>query len=593
MAIILRHDVRTAVRLLRRRPAFAWSVVITMGLASGFLGVAANLATSLVAPYVPVHPSTLAAADSSSLPALLPVAVVLLLAGGMVLAGACANLATLSMSHYQTRGGEFAVRASIGGTPRQLARQLGTEGLALSFGACVLGGVFAFWTRQVMFSWLSPEQAATVEPGMTVGATLAASAVSVLACAITLTCCARAAAGLGWPLIRGGGGSLAVAARGSRPGRMVVIAQVATACSLLAAATLLGDGMDRALQLGPGTTAHEVAVVHTIAPTRYEDRARGRRFQLQALERLSAMPGINSAAATSALPLVSAMKIGYALDAGGPFAPFQTITVSSRYFATMQHPILEGREFDSRHDTIRPDAAVINQALARVLFPTMPAIGQHLSDDNGQQLTVIGVVADARYRHMAEPVKPTVYIPLSSRYLSGFHFVARATGDATPRVAAVAETLQAIDSARLERQTTLDQHLQGAVRRERVAMTFVAACGLLILVFAVSGPYLLTRQAVTSRYDELAVRLAFGARGQHIFGLVIAQAARSTLIGVLVGESIALALAALVADATGVTAGAASLTVLTIGVVLVALSAIAATVPALRAYRLSPAAALR
>lgn len=582
MATILRHDARNALRMLRSHASFAWPALATMAVASGFLGVAVNLAVSLLTT---VSPDQRAAVR--------PVAAVLVLAGVMVLAAACTNLATLAMSHYQARLAEFAIRASLGGTRALLWRQLLVEGVTLALAACALGGVFAHWSRQILFSWLSPEQAATVADGMTVGATLAAGAVSLAACALVFFGCARVAAGLGLPLLSAESENLAASARGARPRRRLVVVQVATACSLLFTATLLGDGMNHALRVGPGANAGEVAVIHTIAPTRYEDPARGRRFQLQALDRVSAMPGIASVAATSALPLVSVLRVGYARAAEGPFAPYDTITVSSRYFSTMQHGIVEGREFDARNDTVRADAAVINQTMARELFPAVSPVGRQLVDDNGQRLTIVGVALDARFRQMAEPVKPTVYLPLSSRYLSGFHFVARTAGEAAPRVAAIAGTIQAIDSARLERQTTLEDHLQTAVRRDRIAMVFVGACGVLILLFAISGPYLLTRHAVTSRYDELAVRLAVGARGPHVFGLVIAQAMRAAMAGVSIGVAVALTLAQALAGVTGITLSSATQTALAIGFVLLSLSAVAAAVPALKASRLSPAAALR
>lgn len=591
MTTIFWHDTRHATRLLRMRPAFSWSVVITVALASGFLGVAASLATSLVSPYVEATQPVAAWFQHAELQALLPVAVVLLMAGTMVLVAAGANLATLSMSHYQSRLGEFAIRAGVGGTPRQLVRQLATEGVVLSGLACVLGGVVAFWTRQLIFASLTREQAATVEAGMTAGAVVAASTVSLAACAIVFVTCARTAAGLGLPLVPRDDENLAAAVRGMRPRRRLVVVQVATACALLVAVSLLPDGMNRALQAGPGVTAAEVAVVHTIAPTRYQDPARGRRFQLAALERVATLPGVTSVALTATLPLVSASRMGYADNPHGPFRPFGTIIVSSGYFATMQHPLIGGTEFDSRDDRVE-GRVVINQQLAAAMFPGRPA-GPHLYAEDGTRMTVIGVAANARYRQMERPVAPTVYLPLSSRYLSGFHLVARTGAEAQPRVAAIVTTLQAIDSTTIERQTTLDGHLRTAVRRDRVAMVFVNACGLLILIFAVSGPYLLTRQAVTTRYDELAVRLAFGAPGRHVFGLVMTQATRATAAGIAIGLAIAILLAAMAAGRTGVTAAAASLTALGVGSGLLVLCAIASAVPALRAFRLSPAAALR
>ena len=405
--------------------------------------------------------------------------------------------------------------------------------------------------------------------------------------------CARAASGLGLPLLFTESDSLSSAVKGARPRRGLVVVQVAVACALLVAAAMLRSGMNHALQTGPGITADHVVVIHAIAPTRYSDPWRGRRFQQQALERVERVPGVMSANWTNTLPLVSAPRGEYATDKNGPFLPIDTIQVSSGYFGTMQHGVLEGREFDDRNDTMRAEAVVINQLLADALFPG-GAVGRQLFRADGQPLAIIGVVSAARYRKMAEPVRPTVYVPMSTMYWAGLHLVARTSGDASRLVPTIAETLRSIDSgAEIDRETTLEGHLQTAVRRDRIAMVFVAACAMLILLFAISGPYLLTRHAVTSRYDELAVRLAFGARGSHIVGLVLGQAARATVAGVLIGEAVALALAAMFAGATGGTAISTTQVALAIGVALTMACAISAAVPAFKAYRLNPAAALR
>ena len=365
------HDLRSAFRLFRTRPAFALSVVLTVAAASGFMGVAANLSAALLAPYL--RGERMVISSDESLAAILPVAMVLMLAGGMVLIAACANLATLSMSHYRTRVAEFAIRASVGGTPSRLLRQLYAEGFCLSLAACILGAVFAFWTRQVMFSWLSPEQAATVQEDMGVGATLVSTVVSLVACALVGYFCARAASGLGLPLLLAQDDSLSSAAKGARPKRGLVVAQVAIACALLVSSTMLRNGMNHALQVGSGKTAGNVAVVYAIAPTRYNDPIRGRRFQTQALERLERMPGVMSADWTSALPMVGTRRDVYAADKAGPFVPFDTIQVSSGYFETMQIGVLEGRGFDDRNDTVRANMVVINESLQRSLYRRAPS----------------------------------------------------------------------------------------------------------------------------------------------------------------------------------------------------------------------------
>ena len=355
---------------------------------------------------------------------------------------------------------------------------------------------------------------------------------------------------------------------------------------------MLRDVLNHALQTGPGLTSARVVVVHAIAPKRYEDPVRGRRFQNHALERASNVQGVTSAAWTSSLPLVNTSRMGYAKDEQSSFVPYDTVMISSGYFATMNHPILAGREFDDRNDAILADAAIVNLPLAQALFGDR-AVGQHLITEGGKRLEIVGVVSDAKYRKMAEPIRPTVFVPMSTMYLSGLYLVARTAGDASIATSVVAEVLRSIDSAEIDRETTLDWHLQTAVRRERVALVFVAACSVIVLVTALVGPYLLTRHAVVSRHDELAVRLAIGARAKHMLDLVFSQAAKATISGIVIGEAGALALAAAFAKLTGTTMASAAQLSIAAAVVLTMSCALAVALPALRILRISPAAALR
>jgi predicted permease len=522
-----------------------------------------------------------------------PIAIVLVLAGAMVLAAAIVNLATLAMSHYATRLAEFAIRASLGGTPQRLVRQLHTEGLVLSFASCVLAGVCSFWTRQLVFAWLSPEQAAIVDSRAPLADALLPATTAFVACAIVFAWCARRASGLGLPLLHGESGNLTTAARGTRPHGGLVVAQVAVACCLVIAGVLVHGALQRSLEIGPGTVADHVAVVSTFAPGRYSSYSRGTRFQLDALQQVFRVSGIASVAWTSTLPLVSAPRAGYARDLAGPFANHRTIVVSSGYFATMKQPILEGREFTTRDDAIDSGAVIVNRTFARTFAGKGASLGTVFFGDDRKPLHIVGVVDDVKFRKMEDAAEPTVYIPMSKRYLAGLHLVARTAGPATAVAPEIVRALGAIDAVEIERETTLAHHLQTAVRRDRVATVLVVASGLLILGFALTGPYLLTRHAVTSRYDELAVRLAFGARAGQILGLVLSRALRATGLGILLGEAMALALAASFAGVPGVAASAATEVFVWTGVGLALLCALSALVPALGAYRVRPMAALR
>jgi len=258
----------------------------------------------------------------------------------------------------------------------------------------------------------------------------------------------------------------------------------------------------------------------------------------------------------------------------------------------MRHSILNGREFDAEHDATRADAAMVNLPLAQALFAD-GALRQHLLTDTGRRLKIIGVVSDAKYRKMAESVRPTVFVPLSTMYLSGLHLVTRTEGHASRMLPAIAEVVRSIDNPEIDRETTLDLHLQTAVRREQVAMVFVGACSVMILLFALIGPFLLTRHSVRSRQSELAVRVAIGARRKHLFELVMSHAARATLAGILIGEATALAVGASFGYIPGYSIATAIPPSLAIAAILMGSCAVSAALPTVKILRLNPASALR
>jgi hypothetical protein len=369
-----------------------------------------------------------------------------------------------------------------------------------------------------------------------------------------------------------------------------VAVQVACACSLLVGAGLLTTFMQQALTTGPGHLADQVVVVETVAPTRYADPARGRRFQREALTRVATLPGVTSAAWTATLPLVSASRTSFAVDGAAPL-PYRTIVVSAGYFETMAHPVVEGREFAAMDDAVDGGNVVVNEAFAARVFPG-GALGRAVVNETGRRHTIIGVVANARYRRLEEPIEPTVYLPYSGRYLSGLYLVARVSGDVPGMLATIGATLRTIDSAELRQQTTLEAHLQSAVRRDRVATVIVWAAALLVVGMAITGPFQLTRHVVLSRRTELAVRMALGARGAVLVRLVVKQTLALTIIGVLVGQAAALAVLLLSSGASlpsSVVWRAFAVGAVAVGVT----GALSALVPALAATRIQPRTAIR
>jgi predicted permease len=472
---------------------------------------------------------------------------IMLAATGLVLAIACANVASLLLSRATTRNGEMAVRLALGANRADLVRQLVTESLILAAGGAGLGVLFSLWTVGALPSFFPPEIARLLDArvdGRVFAFTFAIAMVSGLVFGLVPAIQTRrpdVIAGL-----RGDSARTQGPPTGARIRNAMVIAQVALSCILVVSTALLGRSLGNALRADFGFGARNVVIAYVDIPPGDLDEAGGQEYFRQLVTDVRGLPGVEAAGLVSALPLAPGGRRRFDFDGYQP-QPNESMeinlnVVSEAYFATMRVPILKGRVFDARDTLQSQRVVVVNDVLASRYFGG-DAVGRRSVASNGDELEIVGVVRTGRYRSLEGTPLPIVYYPLSQSYRSRISLVARTTDDPRRHVETIARTMRGVrSSVPVFRSMTLDTYMGEALAVERLATALVSTCGAMALVLALVGVYGVMAFAVVRRRLEIGVRLALGARPRQIIRLVFAEGLRLTAIGVAIGLAIGAAL---------------------------------------------------
>jgi predicted permease len=533
---------------------------------------------------------------------------VLLGISGMVLLIACVNVANLLLYRSECRRREFAIRRALGARPARLIRQLLTESALLS----LLGGAFSllisYWIIRLLPSLLPPMAIPLGFDfrldGRVLGFTffLALFAVLVFGLAPTV----RAAKGdLLTELTESRGAGKSSAHRG-RGRQGLVVAQLSLSLMLLLGAGMLIRSLAGAEGIDPGFNRNQnMLLVSVLPPFEGSKAAQVRLDYERILERMEALPGVRQASFTGFVPLSS--------DGGGAvkniLVPGRVPPVGEEdgegvrysvvgpgYFSTLGIRILRGRAFGREDREASPGAVMINETLARRLWPREEALGQHIliGGPKGRNCMVIGVAQDGKYNRLAEKQDAYLYLPFSQEMAGEMSFLVQ-TADA-PRnlVGAVRQQVQQVNkNLTILNTSTLSEHLRYATFEDRMTAQLVSTLGLLGLLLAAVGLYGLVSYAVSGRTHEIGVRIALGAQRWDVVRMVLAQGLRITLLGVGIGLALGIALMRLL---NGYVFGAKGfdLPSFVLPVALLTCVALAASYfPAHRATRVNPVVALR
>jgi len=526
---------------------------------------------------------------------LLPIAGLLLSVTGLVLLIACANVANLLLARGAGRSLEISIRAAVGASRWRLVRQLLVESLVLGTTAAAGGLLISFWASDFLIAQLPELDFGGLRTAVDVRvlcftAALAVASICVFGVLPAMAATRRTLV----PRLR----ETASAGGRSRAQGVFVVAQLSLSLVLLLAATLSVRALQKAAEIDLGFNPQGLVTASYDLTLQNYPADRRDAFRRDLSARLGALPTVTSVTIADVPPLSGTMvsTVVTTTDGRGQDAESRAYmsSIGPDFFRTLQIPLLQGRGIDGNDGRGAPVVGVVNGTLARRLWSDSNPIGRTLLVD-GTVVEVIGIARDAKYDEATEERRPFLYLSLAQRsQLDRETVIVRSAARSTLTSSAVVGQIRAIDPAL----PVFDARSFGAILRERIdkqrgISALFASFGGLALVLASLGLYGVMAYAVVRRTHEIGVRLALGATPRQLTNLIAADGLRLTMTGVMVGGLLSLPLArALGALIFGVQIADLATFAATCAL-LVAVAMIAALLPARRAARLDPIAALR
>jgi len=530
-----------------------------------------------------------------------PALLLLVGAVGLVLLIACANVASLLLSRAVGRAKEIAVRAALGADARTLLRQLLTESMLLAGLSGALGIVFAAWGTKALSAIAGsthPEMAGVSMDlwalAFTVGISLASGILFGLAPAIALS---KPDLNV---LLRDEGRGSSGGRRRNGARNLLVVAQVALSTVLLVGSGLLIRSFVRLRAVNPGFDPKNVVTMRIeLPPTKYGTRPQMIAFYNEALRELRPLPGVQSVAISSALPLTTT-RLTPMLPEGQPVVPLgqrpvlNIETISPEYSSVLRVPLLRGRTFTDHDDATAPPVAIVNQALALRFWPNENPIGKHIVIGRlARAVEVVGVLGDLKNSTLAAEANPEVMLPFPQLPWASLNLSIRAAGDPHGLIPAVRRQIATIDRDQpLTNLQTLEELLKSGSAERRFTMFLLGIFSVTALILATVGIYGVIAYSVSQRAHELGIRMALGAAREDILTLVIGQGLALTLAGLAIGLGVSLGVTRVMSTLLYRTSATDPFTYTICALIFTAVALAASYIPARRAMRIDPAAAL-
>ncbi len=551
---------------------------------------------------VPLHEDIV----GSTRPALL----MLLSAVGFVLLIACANVANLLLARAAARRKETAIRAALGASRACILRQLLTESLLLSLLGGTLGLLLALWGVDLLVA-VSPRDIPRLQDVALDARVLGfATLISIMTGIIFGLAPALQASktDLNEVLKEGSRGSTE-GIRRNRVRSLLIVCEVALSVLVLIGAGLLVKSFLRLREVNPGfDPRHVLTTSLSLGVARYPQGEQQRDFFQKILQRIRALPGIESAGVINPLPFGgSSSSNTFTIEGRPPLDPGETPhsyyrAISPDYFRTMGIPLLKGRAFTERDVKDQPPVLIINETLARRFFAGEDPLGKRIiigfdpiDNPNSPPREIVGVVGDVRHAGLDVKSGAEYYVPYLQAPERNMDLVVRATPGSPPSTAAsIRSAIREVDKDQyIPDIQPMEQLLAESVARRRFSMLLTGLFAALALTLAAVGIYGVISYSVTQRTHEIGVRIALGARTQDVLRLVVGQGMILTSIGVAVGVAVALVVTRVMVSLLYGVSATDPTTFAGISLLLTMVALVACYIPARRATKVDPMVALR
>ena len=529
---------------------------------------------------------------------------ILLGAVGFVLLVACANVASLLLARAAARRREIGIRAALGASSGRLLRQLLMESLLLSFTGGALGILLAFSSLHSLLAFAPHAIPRLAEIHLNA---------QVLAFAVLATALVGVLFGIvpAWSVVKLPP-SMALTAGGlllpSKPsrrvspitGKFLVVGEVAVTMILLIGAGLMVKSFLRLINVNPGFQPHGLVSFQVgLDALRYPQAAQQTVFFDQLLQRVRALPGVQSADLGNNLPFLQNMTSVASVN-GHPWSGVHTqqANVGPEFFQTMGIPLINGREFGDEDGPNSEPVAIVNQAFVRQFLPQVDPLGQHVETHFMplRNRLIVGVVGDVHHSGLANAPMPEVFIPLLQvpRPNASLVVIVRVSNASRALIPSVRTIVSSLDKNQsIGRIVTMETLLEQSVAAPRFYSFLLAAFAFLATLLAVIGTHGVIAYSVSRRTHELGIRMALGAQPRDIVTMVLGEGLLPALIGIIIGVGGALALTRFLRSLLFEIKPTDPLTFIGVAILLMLVALAACYIPARRAMRVDPMVALR
>jgi putative ABC transport system permease protein len=531
-----------------------------------------------------------------------PLLEILLVAVGLVLLIACANVANLMLARGAGRTREVAVREALGAARWRIVRQLLTESALLAAIALVASVFLAWCGTQILISiWPENQKVPTIALDWRVA--LFAASISVLAVVVFGLAPALLTSRTHLDVVmKESGRSSTDAAGHGRLRTAFVASEIALALVLVIGSVLTLRSFYRMLHTDPGFNKQGLLTARIALPDSRYTPAAGQRFFTTLLSEIRNVPGVQSAAATAFIPLGEGGQTGdfevegrpNATTGQGPFAEEHFITPT--YFQTMQVPLLRGRPFSDTDKEDTPKVVMINNFMSRQLWPGQDPVGKRIQvlGPVGEWSVIVGVVADVKTDALNTPPSMQIYLSTSQHPITDMYLVVRASSDASSVIPAVKSAVFNLDNQQpVANIAVMDQLLSKSVSPARSSSLLLGIFAGVAILLAAMGIYAVMAYSVGQRVHEIGIRMALGAAGADIQRMVMKSCVVICAWGLGLGLITALLSTRLLRTLLfGV--GATDVVTFILSTLLLGMvAAVASYIPARRAARVDPMVALR